>query len=172
MAHANELRGSAARDFLKKRIAVMKTWIKYLIIGWSIACSGIFIVSYQMLKSEAIVERHSVTLIPASIGDSGPKYDWETVGDNLFGRDLVDKKIDPLSLYEPSITKQEFVHKVKNAKGMIIESKTRAIGKIIYVLFPIYAFAIWAIPITVFLVLGMIFGREEISPNVIDEGQN
>ena len=148
----------------------MKTWIKYLIIGWSIACSGIFIVSYQMLKSEAIVERHSVTLIPSSVGNGEPKYDWEAVGDDIFGRDLVDKKIDPLSLYEPSITKQEFVHRVKNAKGMIIESKTRAIGKIIYVLFPIYAFAIWAIPITVFLVLGMIFGREERPPRIIEGG--
>lgn len=139
----------------------MKTWMKYLIIGWSIACVGIFIVSYQMLKSEAIVERHSVTLIPRSPENATPAYDWEAAGDDLFGRDIVDKKIDPLSFYEPSITKQEFVHRMKNAKGVIIESKTRAIGKIIYVLFPIYAFAIWAIPITVFLVLGMIFGREE-----------
>lgn len=139
----------------------MKTWIKYLIIGWSIACAGIFIVSYQMLKSEAIVERHSVTLVPAAPANHAPAYDWEAVGDDLFGRDLVDKKIDPLSLYEPTITKQDFVHRMKNAKGVVIESKTRAIGKIIYVLFPIYAFAIWAIPITVFLVLGMIFGGEE-----------
>lgn len=126
---------------------------------------GIFIVSYQMLKSEATVERHMVMLIPNAAENAAPADGhWEIIGEDLFGGNLIDRKIDPLSLYEPSITKKEFVHRMKKAKGVTIESKTRAIGKIVYVLFPIYAFAIWAIPITVFSVLGLIFGKEGAPP--------
>jgi hypothetical protein len=137
----------------------MKTWMKYFIIGWSIACVGIFIVSFQMLKSESLVERHTVTLIPES-PESAQGDDWETVGKYLFGSDLVEKKMDPFSFHEPSITQREFVYKMKKAKGVIIESKTRVMGKILYVVFAIYAFAIWAIPITAFMILGLIFSMQ------------
>jgi len=139
----------------------MKIWAKYLTIGWSIVTVAIVIVSFQLMKSHFIEEDYEVMMVykvpekmPAT--DKFP-HDWEAVAENLFYN-----KTDPLGLLEfntISITKKQFVDRMKKAKGVTIESKTKIKDKSAYLFLPLYAFGVWAIPILLFSLVGLLFSR-------------
>jgi hypothetical protein len=149
----------------KKEDYEMKTWMKYLVIGWSIASVGIIIVSFQLIKSNVIKEHHTITMVyktpekPAAI-DKVP-IGWEVIAEELFHEKDV---FDRLSVLDPTITKLEFVDKIKKAKGLTIESKRNITDNSIYIFFPIYSFFVWGLPILVFSLIGVIFGREKKTP--------
>jgi hypothetical protein len=139
----------------------MKVWAKYLIIGWSVVSAAIIIVSFQIMKSEYIEEDYQVMMVykvPEKEKVEGSAGHWEAVAENLFYT-----KTDPLNLLDyisPVLTKKEFVEKMKKAKGITIESISKIKDKIIYVYLPIYAFAVWMIPILVFSLIGLLFSRK------------
>jgi|GEM_PF-2599355 hypothetical protein len=131
----------------------MKVWIKYLIIGWSIACVGIVIVSFQLMKSHFIEEDYFITAtlkepVKETLKDG---REWTQTGEMLFGYGDVFNEI--------ALTKKEFVDRMKKAKGITIESKNTVRDNLIYIVLPIYVFTIWAIPILVFSLVGLIFDR-------------
>lgn len=138
----------------------MRTWMKYLIIGWSIVSVGIVIISFQVMKPDFIQEDYRIDLVFKTPEKVAPNV--ERITEELFagkttltteelfsGKDVFDKI---------SITKEEFVDKIKKAKVITLESKTN-VNKDIYMVLPIYSFIIWCIPILVFSLVGVIFGR-------------
>ena len=151
----------------------MRTWMKYLIIGWSIVSVGIIIVSFQIMKTDFIQEDYEINMIykspekfvpksAESIVDSALKgkkekqadfpHEWEVVAESLFyEKDVFDTL---------SITKKEFTDRMKKAKGVTIESKNKVKDKSVYVFLPLYAFTVWAIPILVFSLLGSLFTKK------------
>jgi hypothetical protein len=140
----------------------MKGWMKYLIIGWSIVSVGLVIVSFQLAKSDFIKEDYEIMMVLKAPEKAAltppPGYildEPEVIAEKLFPGQKAKDFLDGL---DPSITKKEFVDKIKKAKGVTIESKTK-VNKAIYMILPIYAFLVWGIPILVFSLVGVIFGR-------------
>jgi hypothetical protein len=126
----------------------MRTWMKYLVIGWSIVSVGIAALCLPVMKTHFIKEDYRVIMAlktPEKFGD------LERIGEDLF----YDSKN---GINDVSISKQEFVERMKKVKGVTIESKT-TVDSIIYKLLPIYTFFLWCIPITVFLLVFDIFDR-------------
>ena len=139
----------------------MKIWAKYLIIGWSIVSAAIIIVSFQIMKNDYIEEDYEVMMVYTV--PEKEKIEGSTGHLEAIAADLFYKKTDPLSLLDyvaPALTKKEFVEKMKKAKGITIESNSKIKDKIIYVYLPIYAFAVWMIPILVFSLMGLLFSRK------------
>lgn len=134
----------------------MRTWAKYLTIGWSIVTLAIVITSFQLLKYNFIEEDYEVTVnykMPEKMASTNDvENQWEVVGESLFhGKDV---------FAATSITKKEFVDRIKRAKGITIETKNRVKENSVYILFPFYAFIIWTIPIIVFSLIGLLFSRK------------
>ncbi len=135
----------------------MRIWARYLIIGWSIVSVAIVIVTFQLMKSHFIEEDYEVTLVyktPEKVKSlSNPEKEWEIVAESLFsGKDV----------YETiSITKKEFIERIKKAKSVTIESKSKVKDTSIYLFFPIYAFIVWTIPVLVFSLLGLLFSKKD-----------
>ncbi len=130
----------------------MKSWTKFLIIGWSIVSLGIIIISYQIMKKEYIQEDYEVSVILKTPQKISPNF--ELIAEPLFK----DENIKEGNIL---LTKMEFVEVIKKAKGIEIQSKSIVKDKSIYLILPIYAFAIWMIPVTVFSLLGLLFTRRE-----------
>ncbi len=89
----------------------MKIWNKYFIIGWSIINVGILIVSFQIMKSE---------FIKANIGIRVQATEAPSMGAQLSGT------ARERSLFKDSesfISKEEFLRRLKNEKGIIIDKK-------------------------------------------------
>jgi hypothetical protein len=129
----------------------MKIWAKYLIIGWSIVTVGIIIVSFQLMKNHFIEETYEVWVVYKDLEEAG---DLELIAQDLFyNKDVFDT-------LNPSITKKEFVERMKKAKRITIESKNKIKDKSIYLFLPLYAFAVWMIPILVFSLIGLLFSRK------------
>ena len=135
----------------------MKDWTKFLIIGWSIVSVGIIIVSFQIMKEDFIQEDYTIMMLlktperfaPTEEFPEGIVFDAQ----NLFhGKDIFD---------EFSITKKQFVERIKKAKEVTIESKNKIEDKSIYILLPLYAFGVWAIPIIVFALIGILFTKKD-----------
>ena len=137
----------------------MKEWIKFLIIGWSIVSVGIIIVSFQMMKEDYIQEDYTIMMLlktPERFGvsEEDPEGIFHWNAENLFlgERGIFD---------ENSITKKEFVERMKKAKGVEITSKNYIVDKSIYIFLPIYAFGVWAIPIIVFTLIRVVFTQKD-----------
>jgi hypothetical protein len=132
----------------------MRTWIKFLIIGWSIVSVGIIIVSFQLTKNVFIQEDYQIL-----IEHKGPPANaWKPPETDI----VVSNNpgiFDQFIFETESITKQDFVNMMKKAKSVTIESKNKIKDNSIYLLLPIYAFTIWGLPILVFSGVGIIFGR-------------
>lgn len=139
----------------------MKIWAKYLTIGWSVVSVGIVIVSFQIIKDSYLEEDYEVMMVykvPEKVAptDKFPSEweavgEWEAVAENLFfGKNVFNTL---------SITKKEFVDRMKKAKGVTIKSKNKIKDKSIYLLLPLYAFTVWSIPIFVFSLVGLLFSR-------------
>jgi len=138
----------------------MRAWIKYLIIGWSIVSLGIVIVSFQLMKAHYIEEGYEIMMVHKptrmqldKIPGEPDKFIEGTIAESLFN--------DPNPYRNMSITKEEFVERMKKAKGVTIESKRMVKDKSIYLFFPLYSFIIWGLPILIFSLVGTIFGREK-----------
>lgn len=133
----------------------MKIWIKYLIIGWSIMCIGIIVVSYQIMKFNFVNEEYEITMsykVPAKIPSQESKAnDWIIVAETLFPQGLVDQAFT---------TQKEVKEKLMKAKGVTIKSKNEVKDNLIYVFLPLYAFIIWAFPILIFSLIGILFGKK------------
>lgn len=131
----------------------MKTWVKYLIIGWSIVCIGIIVVSFQILKKDYIQEDFSIDLLlrtPEKVGDN-----IELIADFLY-----------FDQNEKSLSKDQFIERIKGSKAIEFQSKHTVKNKSIYLYLPIYSFIIWAFPILLFTLLGVLFEKTRtISPN-------
>lgn len=134
----------------------MKAWIKYLILGWSIVSVGITIVSFQIMKSQFIEEDYQVSVFYKE-PEKGSADGRKEIGVLLF-----DYK-DPLGLLKNdpmTITKKEFVDMMKMAKDVNIVPKSWVKDRAIYLYLPMYAFVVWAIPIVVFSLVGLLFSRK------------
>lgn len=129
----------------------VRIWAKYLIIGWSAVSVAIVIVSFQLMKSQFVEEDYGVTTV-YKLPEKTPGTSWELIGESLFHNNDISDSI--------SITKKEFVDRMKKAKGVVIESKTKIKDKTVYLLLPLYAFAVWIIPILVFSLVGLLFSRK------------
>jgi len=135
----------------------MKDWIKFLIIGWSIVSLGILIVSFQIMKEDFIQEDYEIMMIYKTPEKIAPTenfpHEWEAVAENLFyGKDIFDNI---------AITKKQFVERMKKAKGVTITSKNRIKNRSVYTFLPVYAFGIWALPIIVFSLIGIVFTQKD-----------
>ncbi len=100
-----------------KGIGGMKVWMKYLIIGWSIVCVAMVIVSFQLMKSQFIKEDYFITAtlkepVKGTLNDGN---EWIQTGEVLFGYGDAFDNI--------AITKKEFVDRMKKAKGIEIENQ-------------------------------------------------
>lgn len=91
----------------------MKIWIKYFIIGWSIINVGILIVSFQIMKSE---------FIKTSIGVKLQKTEAPSPGALFSGSD---REKSMFKDSESFISKEEFLNRMKNEKGIIIDKKEK-----------------------------------------------
>jgi hypothetical protein len=116
---------------------------------------AIVLVSFQLMKSHFIEEDYEVTTVfkvPEKLPATANMSNWEFVGEDLFsGKDAFDAI---------SITKKEFVDRMKKAKGVTIDSKTKIKDKSVYLYLPLYAFVVWMIPIVVFSLVGLLFSRK------------
>jgi hypothetical protein len=132
----------------------VKAWAKYLIVGWSIVSVAIVIVSFQLMKGHFIEEDYEITMIykiPEKVVMTNDTQ-IELLGQPLFqGKDIFDNL---------SITKKEFVERMKKAKGITIESRNKIKDKLVYLFLPLYAFAVWMIPTVVFALVGLLFSRK------------
>ncbi len=132
----------------------MRTWMKYLVIGWSIISVGIIIISFQFMKKDFIEEAYEIYTVYKTPEKENSSSNWETIGENLF------YEKDDHDLFNKFISKEEFVERMKKAKGINIYTKNRIKDRSIYVQLPLYAFAVWAIPILVFSLVGSLFTKK------------
>lgn len=127
----------------------MKTWAKYLVIGWSIICIGVILLSFQIMKDDFIKQDYDIYLplkVPEKINDN-----FEFIGSSLYHND------------EKFLSKEEFIKRVKGIKSIELQSDYK-VNKAIYLVLPIYAFMVWALPILMFALLGNLFGKNKTTP--------
>jgi len=143
--------------FCKIGGVTMNTWMKYLVIGWSIVTLGIILVSFQIMKKDLINENYIIPLpetLQAKISEA-KKHDYTNQKIIDYLQDKFKEWIDRETL---SI-KAEELNKLLMTKELHIKSQHH-VDSIIYLILPIYAFGIWAIPILVFFLVGSIFSRK------------
>lgn len=113
----------------------MQNYIKWLILGWSIACIGIFIISYQVLfPNSQIIE------VKLEITKSSEKGPWDNVID--------------LGTLAPG-SKFIFEKLAQHNPNKIIYTEKNYTKPSFYFAMPGFCFIIWAIPITVLSILGI-----------------
>ncbi|MGA2957412.1 MAG: hypothetical protein ABSF48_17015 [Thermodesulfobacteriota bacterium] len=121
----------------------MKAFFRVLVIGWSIACVGVFVISYKEMKLGA----QSITVELNMLKPSGGG--WQDV-----------LKIESLT-EPPGVIPQWFKEiAAHNPKSLEYREKTTLEGKF-YFLLPAFCFAVWAIPILVFSTVGLLFWKKE-----------
>ena len=128
----------------------MKAWTKYLVIGWSIICVGITIVSFQIMKNDYIQEDYDIFLplrVPEKL-EGGLEF----MGPLIYA----DEK-------EKFLSKEQFIERAKGAKSIELRGTSKVKNKAIYLYLPIYAFVVWALPILMFVLVGNLFGKTRLS---------
>lgn len=121
----------------------MRAFFKLLVIGWSIACIGIFIVSYKEMKLGSQSIKVELNMLKESGGG------WQDV-----------LKIE--SLTEPPGVIPKWFKEIAAQNPKTLEYReTNSLEGNFYFMLPIYCFGIWAIPILVFSVIGILFGKKE-----------
>ncbi|MBI4764277.1 MAG: hypothetical protein HY787_06710 [Deltaproteobacteria bacterium] len=124
----------------------MRTWTKLLVVGWSILCIGIIVVSFQIMKKDYVAETYSIwapLLVPEKVGDGVERLAaWLYPNQN-----------------ERFLSKEQFIERVKGAKGVELKSEHTVKNKAIYLYLPIYSFVVWAFPILVFVAVGRLFEK-------------
>lgn len=119
----------------------MKAFFKLLVIGWSIACVGIFIISYKEMKLGTQSTKVELNMLKPSGGG------WQDV-----------LKIESLT-QPPGVIPQWFKEiAVQNPESLEYRETNSLEGKF-YFLLPMFCFAVWAFPILVFSTVGLLFGK-------------
>ena len=145
----------------------MRTYFKYLIICWSIICTALFFYLVKIMKIETTETKYVIH--PMKEG-------------NITTKEIMDLEISPppgfvIDKDSPLTTKElrqlERNFELKNdyyalnlirllkEKGVEIEFKQGIKDAQFAVLFITFAFIVWAIPIVVFSLLGLMFGRSK-----------
>ena len=125
----------------------MKAFFKLLVIGWSIACIGIFIISYKEMKLGTQSIKVELNMLKPSGGG------WQEV-----------LKIE--SLIEPPGVIPKWFKEVAAQNPKSLEYReTNSLEGMFYFLLPAFCFAVWAIPILVFSTVGLLFGKKDKGPN-------
>ena len=97
-------------------------------------------------KKDLLVKARRLGLAP------DPKdIGWDAIAWGLYGAD------------EETLAKKQLVERIMKAKGIMIASKSKVKDKSIYIFLPLYAFAVWAMPITVFSLVGIFLAKERLS---------
>jgi hypothetical protein len=121
----------------------MKTFFKLLVIGWSIACIGVFAVSYKEMRLGAQSTTVELNMLVPSGGG------WQDV-----------LRIESLA-EPPGVVPQWFKEiAAHNPKSLEYREKNTLEGRF-YLLLPTFCFAVWGIPIVVFSTVGLLFGKKE-----------
>jgi len=121
----------------------MRTFLKYLVIGWSIACIGIFIIAYKQMNlgyQQLTVELYML---------KPPVGDWQ---------DFL--KVE--SLKAPGVVPQWFKKIAAQNPKYLEYREINSLDKTFYRMLPIFCFAVWAIPIFGFSVLGILFSKKDV----------
>ena len=121
----------------------MKAFFRSVVIGWSVAGIGIFIVSYKEMKLGVQSTKVELNMLKPSGGG------WQDV-----------LKVESLS-EPPGVVPGWFKEiAAKNPKSLEYK-ETNSLEGNFYFLLPAFCFSVWAIPILVFSVLGLLFGKKE-----------
>lgn len=124
----------------------MKTRVKYLVIGWSILCIGIIIISFEIMKKDYIQEDFDIFL-PLKVPLKTEVSNLEIIAESLYHND------------EDFLSKEKFIERVKVAKSIELRSNFKVKNKSIYLYLPFYTFIVWAFPILMFALLGNLFEK-------------
>lgn len=154
----------------------MNTWIKYLIIGWSIVSVGLVVLSFRVTKRSIIEEKYFISLpesiqhkisriitprLPEGFILDMTNYKKEGFTDQEIFDYTLKKLAEMLSDAKITLTTKEFNTILKDVKELQIESQHKVKNPLeFYILFPLYAFLIWALPIIVFSLVGLVFSRK------------
>jgi hypothetical protein len=124
----------------------MTTWMKYLVIGWSIVCVGIMLFTYPIMKKQYIDEDYEIYLAlkePVKVGKNSYR-----LSESLFQQD-------------ERITKKQMVSRLQdtNIENITITTIQKRFDDRIYIVLPLFTFLVWVIPVTVFSLVGVLFSR-------------
>ena len=156
----DSLRGKRKKGnvFVKKGGVIMKTWMKYLVIGWSIVSVGLILVTFQIMKKDFIEERYFIKP-PALLQNKINNAKEERYSNKEIYEYLVDKYKELLIDKKMSKNTEELNDILKDEGILRIESQHRT-ESLIYLLLPAYTFLIWAVPIMVFSLCGLVFDKK------------
>jgi len=120
----------------------MITFSKYLVIGWSIACIGIFIISYRYMTLGYQELTAELYMLKPAAGD------WQ---------DFL--KVD--SLKEPPSKVPHWLKEIAAQNPRYLEYREMSrLDKKFYHMLPLFCFAVWAIPIVGFSIVGILFNKK------------
>jgi hypothetical protein len=124
----------------------MTTWMKFLVIGWSIVCVGIMLFTYPIMKKQYIDEDYEIYLAlkgPVKVGKNSYR-----LSESLFQQD-------------ERITKKQMVSRLQdiNIENITITTIQKRFDDRIYIVLPLFTFLVWVIPVTVFSLVGVLFSR-------------
>jgi hypothetical protein len=125
----------------------MKTWAKFLVVGWSIVCIGIVAVSYQVMKKDYVDDSYKIFLPFRTPEDMGGGV--KRLANWLYANED-----------EQYLSKEQFIERAKGARALDLQSEHKVKNRAIYLYLPIYSFAIWALPLLVFVILGHLFAKD------------
>jgi hypothetical protein len=124
----------------------MTTWMKYLVIGWSIVCVGIALFTYPIMKKQYIDEDYEIYL---------PLKEPVKVGKNSY------RLSESLFQQDERITKKQLVSRLENTniENITITTIQKRFDDRIYIVLPLLTFLVWFIPVMVFSLVGILFSR-------------
>ena len=152
----------------------MKTYFKYLIIGWSIVCTVLFVYVTRIMKIETTKTKYIVRPMQDVNITAGDLMELESVPYPTKNGKLIRVPVGtvPLGLTEEERLKIEKTFRSKpsdyvnnllkliQARGIQIEVEQEINDKTVLVATIILSFFVWSIPITVFSLLGLLFSRK------------
>ncbi len=141
----------------KQRGDKMKTWMKYLVIGWSIVCLGLIIATFQIMKNEYVEVSYSIE--PSKATQNWALNRIRTDSNNQDIYNFLIKRYKEIFIDKRIIETTELNNILKDEAFFKVESHY-IIDNMIFVLYPIYAFLIWGTPVLVFSLIGVIFTRK------------
>ncbi len=156
----DSLRGKLKRedDSVKKGGKNMKTWMKYLIIGWSIVSVVVVLISFQIMREDIIEEEYYIPL-PELLQTKIKEAKQDGYNDQEIVDFLLNQLEELITQKKLSPTEEELNALLKTKEIQV--RFQRNVEPILYIVLPIYAFLIWALPILVFSLIGTIFTRRD-----------
>lgn len=147
----------------------MKTYFKYLIIGWSIVSVALVVLFFQITKDSVIEEEYVIQqpeLISSKVNEFIKKKRSEDPKSVPTGREMLLNNAPSYGYLEEylqkvrkTITKEE-LNAILKDEGLKIKCQRKIDDPAaVYILFPLFAFFIWALPVTVFSLVGLLFSK-------------